>query len=368
MKTRITTKKLATVFALTLSASLLPLFAQNEEKTGEPAQSSDKANIKREAKKRVGSGPRWKKEVDKWYNTRRKKLKERGSINYFQSWDKAFAEAKRRNVPVLVINMRPTAGSSYRAGMVLMDDDVIKSLNDKCVVLEIWHGLLLDYQGHSTYVRLDFFKGNEELHKQSAKNFSKIDVKNFRWPSLYLLSPQGKYLKEISWRTPKTILEALKTKQPALKIGRVMLPDAIKQIKAYYKSDQKFEIMPPADKVRLSSKYEIKDKNLEEVLDLIRMTLPLKIHTVPGKNGKPSVVVIQKKDVPASATGDVKKAPAAPTAQEDNTGAGLKAPVAAPSWTAKDTNPSSKTFGKKLSLKDFKGAASLWVITFDSDC
>ena len=39
-----------------------------------------------------------------------------------------------------------------------------------------------------------------------------------------------------------------------------------------------------------------------------------------------------------------------------------------PDWSAKDTNPSSPTFGKNLSTRDFKGAASVWIIAFDSDC
>ncbi len=39
-----------------------------------------------------------------------------------------------------------------------------------------------------------------------------------------------------------------------------------------------------------------------------------------------------------------------------------------PAWSAPDTNPSSKTFGKKLSVENFKGTTSLWLITFDCDC
>ncbi len=39
-----------------------------------------------------------------------------------------------------------------------------------------------------------------------------------------------------------------------------------------------------------------------------------------------------------------------------------------PTWTAKDSNPSSKTFGQKLSVKNFTGTNSLWLITFDCDC
>ena len=38
-----------------------------------------------------------------------------------------------------------------------------------------------------------------------------------------------------------------------------------------------------------------------------------------------------------------------------------------PDWSAPDTNPSSPTFGKTVSTKDFKGAASFWIITFDCD-
>jgi len=40
----------------------------------------------------------------------------------------------------------------------------------------------------------------------------------------------------------------------------------------------------------------------------------------------------------------------------------------APDWSAKDTNPSSPSNGKKLSPKDFKGKASIWIATFDCDC
>lgn len=38
-----------------------------------------------------------------------------------------------------------------------------------------------------------------------------------------------------------------------------------------------------------------------------------------------------------------------------------------PDWSAPDTNPSSPTFGKTVSTKDFKGTASFWIITFDCD-